>query len=117
MNKNRAPMIPPILVDNSFVLDCKEKVKYFNEFFSKQCKLIYSSSSLPIFYYHTNKRIENITIQDGEILTLIRSINPIKASGTDGVSGHMLLLCDQSVVLPLKIIFKNILKKSTYPEI
>ena len=29
----------------------------------------------------------------------------------------MLLLCDQSVVLPLKIIFKNILKKSTYPEI
>ena len=117
MNKNRAPMIPPILVDNSFVLDCKEKVKLFNEFFSKQCKLIYSSSTLPIFYYHTNKRLGTITIQDGEILTLIRSINPNKASGSDGVSGHMLQLCDQSVVLPLKIIFENILNESTYPEL
>ena len=29
---------------------------------------------------------------------------------------EMLILCDESVVLPLKIIFENILKNSIYPE-
>ena len=50
-------------------------------------------------------------------MSLIRNLNPNKASGSDGVSGHMLLLCDNSVVLPLKIIFQNILVTSTYPDI
>ena len=37
--------------------------------------------------------------------------------GPDGISGQMLLLCDNSVVLPLKIIFRNILETSAYPDI
>ena len=41
---------------------------------------------------------------------------PNKAIGSDGVSGQMLLLCDDSVILPLKIIFSNILSTSIYPD-
>ena len=52
-----------------------------------------------------------------DILKLIRNLNPNKATGSDGISGQMLLLCDDSVVLPLKIIFQNILDKSIYPDI
>ena len=44
-------------------------------------------------------------------------LNPNKATGSDGISGQMLLLCDNSVVLPLKIIFQNILDQSTYPDL
>ena len=33
MNKCRAPKIPPLLINNRFILDCKEKVKLFNDFF------------------------------------------------------------------------------------
>ena len=117
MNKCRAPRIPPILFNNVFILDCKEKAKLFNEFFSKQCKLISNSSILPNFCYYTDKRIDVVTIQNDDILSLIRSINPNKASGSDAISGHMLRLCDESVVLPLKLIFENILKSSTYPDI
>ena len=68
MNKNRAPMIPPILVDNSFVLDCKEKVKYFNDFFSKQCKPILNSSTLPQSFYVTDKRVDDVEIINNEII-------------------------------------------------
>ena len=50
-----------------------------------------------------------------EIISLIRNLNPNKASGPDGISGQMLLLYDNSVVLPLEIIFQNILVNSTYP--
>ena len=90
--RKRAPRIPPILFNNLFVLDCKEKAKLFNDFFSNQCKLTSTSSILPNFYYHTDKRLDDVIILDDEILSLICNINPNKASGSDGVSGHMLLL-------------------------
>ena len=67
--------------------------------------------------FHTTKRIDYINIHDGKILPLIRNLNPNKATGCDGISGHMLLLCDDSAVLPLKLIFQNILTTSTYPDI
>ena len=33
MNKCRAPKIPPLLINNKFILDCREKAKHFNDFF------------------------------------------------------------------------------------
>ena len=61
--------------------------------------------------------MDNITIKDNDIISLIRKINPNKATGSDGISGQMLLLCDESVILPLQIIFTNILTTSIYPTI
>ena len=116
MNKSRAPKIPPILFNGRFILSCADKAAIFNDFFSKQCQLILNTSILPEFAYLTEKRINNITFSDTDILTLIRNLNPNKAAGSDGISGQMLLLCDKSVVLPLEIIFKNILQSSIYPE-
>ena len=37
MNKSKAPKIPPLLVDNKFILNCKEKAKLFTTSFCKQC--------------------------------------------------------------------------------
>ena len=107
MNKCRVPKIPP----------CNEKAKYFNDFFSQQCKPIVNSSVLPVLNFLTEKRTDHITIKNDEIVSLIRKINPGKATGFDGISGQMLLLCDDSVILPLKIIFSNILSTSNYPNL
>ena len=61
--------------------------------------------------------IDQITIRNDEIIALIRNINPNKATASDGIiSGQMLLLCDDSAILPLKIIFSNILLTSIYPD-
>ena len=117
MNKCRAPKIPPVLVNNVFIMNCKDKAKHFNDIFSKQCKPIINNSTLPHFNFFTDERIDNIAIQGADILSLIRNLNPNKATGSDEISGQMLLLCDNSIVLPLQIIFKNILKTSTYPDI
>ena len=67
---------------------------------------------MPNFNFLTNKRIAHIAIGNDEIIALIRNINSNKATG---ISGQMLLLCDDSVILPLKIIFRNILSTSKYP--
>ena len=117
MNKCRAPKIPPLLANNLFILNCKEKAKHFNDFFSQQCKPIVNSSVLPVLYFFTKKIIDHITVKNDEIISLIRTINPGKATGSDGISGQMLLLCDDSAILPLKIIFSNILSTSIYPDL
>ena len=116
MNKCRSPKIPPLLVNNMFILNCREKVKLFNDHFSNQCRPVTTSSVLPPLNSLTDKKIDHIPIQSDEILALIRNLNPNKASGSDGISGQMLLLCDNSVVLPLQVIYQNILLSSIYPD-
>ena len=116
MNKCRAPKIPPLLVNNLFILNCREKARFFNDYFSQQCKPLINNSVLPIFRSLTNKKINHVTIGNDDIVSLIRKINPNKATGSDGISGQMLLLCDESVILPLQIIFTNILSTCLYPD-
>ena len=65
----------------------------------------------------TNEKIEQIPIENEDIISLIRKLNPPnKANGSDGISGQMLILCDETVTLPLKIIFRNILSTGVYPD-
>jgi len=116
MNKCRAPKIPPILVNSVFVLASSVKARLFNDFFSRQCTTIVNNSVLPVLTLFTDKKIENISVENHKLLSLIRHINPNKAAGPDGISGKMLLLCDDSVTLPLQIIFCNILSTSIYPD-
>ena len=116
MNKCRAPQIPTLLINNQFILNCGEKAKYFSDFFSQQCKPIINNIILPSLTRFTDKRLDHVTIENDVIISLIRNINPNKVPGPDGISGQMLLLCDDSVILPLKIIFRNILLTSIYPN-
>jgi len=116
MNRARLPVIPPILVDNILVLNCIDKCKHFALFFSNQCKLNVNSSILPPLNFLTNHRLDSVPIDDASILSLIRNLNANKAMGPDGISARMLMIADASVVLPLKIIYSNILNSSIYPD-
>ena len=57
MNKCRAPKIPPLLVNNLFILNCKEKARYFNDYFSQQCNPVISNRVLPILL----RSLKNVT--------------------------------------------------------
>ena len=78
MNKCRAPKIPPLLVNNVFILNCRDKAKLFNDFSTDQCRLITNSSTLPTFNFLTDKRIDKILIRRDEIVSLVRHLNPFK---------------------------------------
>ena len=80
MNKCRAPKIPPLLVNNLFILNCREKARYFNDYFSQQCKPVINNSVLPILRALTNEKIDHVTIENDEIISLIRKINHNKAT-------------------------------------
>ena len=87
-----SPEIPPFLISNQFILDCKEKAKHFNDCFSQQIKPIVNNNVLPNLTLLTDKRIDNISIENSDIISFIRNVNPNKASGSDGTSGQMLLI-------------------------
>ena len=116
MNKRKAPKIPPLRITNMFILNVREKAKLFTDFCSQQCKPVNNDSVLPNFNYLTNEKIEHIHIENKDIISLIPKLNPNKANGSDGRSAQMLLLCDDSVIVPLRIIFNNILSTAIYPD-
>ena len=70
MNKCSAPKMPPLLVNNLFILNCGEKARYFNDSFPQQCKPVINNSVLPILGILTNKRIDHITIENDELIFL-----------------------------------------------
>ena len=117
MNKSKAPKVPPLIVGNKFIVECKEKAKLFTKFFCKQCTPIFTNSVLPPLTYKTDERIHQFPISINDIIPLICKLNPNKASGSDGISAQMLLLCGESAALPLKIIFSNIMTTGIYPDI
>ena len=117
MNKCRAPKIPPLFVNNVFIMFSRAKAIYSNEVFSKQCRPNINNTVLPILSFLTKNRIDHVTIENEEIVILLRNINPNKATGPDGIPGQMLLLCDDSIGLPLQIIYNNILSTSIYPDV
>ena len=115
LNKCKTSLIPPLLINNEFITNCKDKATHFNNFFSNQCKIIENGSILPAFFYFTDKRLSDILVHDDRIISLIRSIDPHKSNGPDLISGQMLRICDNSIIVPLKLIFTNILRTGHYP--
>ena len=78
------------------------KVNLFNDFFREQCRPITNGSSLPNNQtIETITRRSDITIDTDTIIKLIRSLDPKKAHGCDGISIRMLKLCATSISKPL----------------
>ena len=50
-------------------------------------------------------------------VSLIRNLNKGKAHGPDDISAHMLILCDDTIVIPLKLIYEQILITGIFPDI
>ena len=103
--------------NDGFLFHAKEKAEEFIKYFSEQSKLLANDSTLPDFNFLTDKRLDNVPFNDEDILVLIRSLNKNKSSGPDKISARMLLLCDGSIVKPLKLIFFNILNTGIYPDL
>ena len=106
-NGRQVHLIPSILKGKKYVSDFKEKLNYFNEFFSLQCSPVINGSVLPSKSYLTASSLESITISGGDILKTIRYLDINKAHGHDEILIRILKICDDAIVEPLKILFVN----------
>ena len=116
LNKDKIPIIPPLLENDIFVLDFTEKAEIFNEYFIQQCTAIDSGSKIPENITPSTPPLTEFTISDQKVIFIIHSLNPNKANGWDDISIRMIKLCDDALLLPLKLIFENCLSQGIFPE-
>ena len=116
-NKRKIPLIPPLLVNNSFVTDFKAKANLFNDFFCKQCTPVANDSTLLTLLETLNEILSSIDIIASDIGKIIKALKVNKAHGHDEISVRMLKLCESAIVEPLYLIFKNCLSSNTFPDV
>ena len=65
-----------------------------------------TGSQLPSFCATTDSILENILFSDDDIITHIRCLNPNKAHGGDGITIHMIQICDDTLVTPVYYLYQ-----------
>ena len=93
MNKRKILGISPLLVADKFFTNYKEKANLFNNYFLSQSKPIPNSSTLLMFLYITNVRLETLEINGESILTLTNQLNVNKTHGVDQISVQIIKCC------------------------
>ena len=67
--------------------------------------------------YITETKLSCFDIQDKDIYKTIKTLDVNKTHGHNEMSIRMLKLCDESIVKPLSIIFKNCKLKKIFPNL
>ena len=91
VNGTKIPLIPPLLVGNQLVSDFLEKANLFNDYFSKQCTTIGNKSAIPAnTSFVIEERLSTFEICPGDIVKIIRLLDPNKAHGLDEITIRMI---------------------------
>ena len=117
LNKKKFTNIPPYLGNDVFLTNVQTKTTIFNDFFVRQCSFLENDAALPALFPRTSLILGDIELSPRKILELIRSLDSNKAHRCDDVSISMLRICDEAIVLPLKLIYTNCLEKGVYPNL
>ena len=70
----------------------------FHDYFSKQCTTIDNNSAIPAnTSFVTEERLSTFEICPGDIVKIIRSLDPNKAHGHDEITIRMIKMCASSI--------------------
>ena len=85
-------------------------------YFENICKW-YKDNQVPKnISFETDKTLSTFEICSNDIVKFIRSLDPSKAQGHDGISVCMLQLCATSISKPLQILYKNCFDNECFPQ-
>ena len=89
----------------------------FNDYFSKQCTTIDNNSAIPAnTSFVTEERLSTFEIYPGDIIKIIRSLDPNKAHGHDEITIRIIKMCASSIAKPVAILFRNCLESECFPK-
>ena len=97
--------------------DFAEKAQIFNDYFLLQCTPLDTGSEIPSGVNETASTVQDFSISDERILNIIRNRNQSKAHGWDEIPVRVIKMCDNSLTIPVKLIFMNCLRRGIFPEI
>ena len=117
INKKNTQNIPPLLENDSFVINVQEKANLLNNYFAEQCCTVSTASTLPELQPRCDAELQSVVIDRTKVLALIRTLDIKKAHGFDNISISMIKMCDDAIVEPLCLIFEKSLETGVYPSI
>ena len=104
-----------IIITNILLL-LKRRLRSSTTFLAKQCTLVENTSKLPIdSSKRRNNFLSTLSFTKDDIANTIKNLNPNKAHGFDMISIRMLKICGDSILKPLKLIFKSYIESGKFP--
>ena len=89
-----------------------KKENLFNNLFVSIFSPIKNNSALSPLLYKTNTRVNSFCVANKDILSIIKSLDLSKLRGYHNIWIKMRKICIESVTIPLKIIFEELLKNN-----
>ena len=87
MNNEKIPCIPPLLHQDKFIIDFKEKAEMFNNCFADQCFILKNKLPATLSKNHSD-------FSNKDILKIIRNLDSNKVHGHDMISIRIVKSCD-----------------------
>ena len=115
-NRTKKTNIPPIILNDKYISNFRDKANIFNDYFSDQCNILDNDSTLPDIEYKTTASTNHVNISVEKIINIISKMNPKKGGGHDGISITMLQLCISEVAIPLQLIFQRCILTGKFPD-
>ena len=82
LNNKKIPCIPPLLHQDKFFTDFKEKANIFNSFFANQCYIASNNSDFPVTRTRkTHESLSTIDFSTDDIQKLLETSTQIKPTG------------------------------------
>ena len=86
-------------------------------YFIQQCTTIDTGSELPSTSIPNTSLLNGFSISVEKILNIIRSLDSNKAHGWDDISVRMIKMCDDVLLLPLRLIFEFCMSQGVFPQV
>ena len=110
--------IPPLIDNESVITDCKQKATIMIKYFCSQARLPPNSGThlLPPKVMKTTDRLTDLKFTTPEVLKVLLSLNPGKATGPDNIGNLMLKQSAHAIAESLCRIFNYSLETGSFPS-
>ena len=109
--------IPPLEFNNDIYTDESDKANILNTFFHSQTVLNEMNAALPNLPDNPllNSHLDNITLSELEVESVIKTLVIGKASGPNGLSNRILRELSSELAIPFCSLFNQSLRSGTFP--
>ena len=108
--------IPPIFDEGSYISDSNKKAKLLNDFFVNQIILDDTGATLPTLLLPDREPLNNITITNDEVRSVLQTLKLGKSSGPDNINNRILKELANPISKPLCDLSNLSLSRGIFPD-
>ena len=116
--QNKMQSIPMLISNGITYTDDTSKATILNTFFAEQSSLSADEfdQGNDLHILHNSPELNSITIENSNILKILKSLNTNKSCGIDGIGNIILKTCADSLATPIGLLANASLKSGSFPS-